>query len=1850
MESVSAQVVAAAKLPVLNPGEFKLWKMRIEQYFLMTDYALWEVILNGDSPLPTRTVDGVETSVPPITAEQKLARKNELKARGTLLIVLLNEHQLKFNTYKSAKTLMEAIEKSLEGLDQIYDRLQKLISQLEIHGETISQEGIYEAFMGSSSTIQNIQNVAFVSSNSTDSTNEAVKTAHGVSAANSKANASTLPNVDSLSDAVIYSFFAKEMDLKWQMAMLIMRARRFLKKTGRNLGVNGTDTIGFDKTKVECYNCHIRGYFARECKAPRNQDSGNRETTRRTVPIEETTSNALVSQCDGFGYDWSDQAKEGPTNFALMAYTSSSSSSSDSKVSTCFKACLKSYETLKEHYDNLTKDFNKSQLNVGAYKACLESVEARLDVYNKNEAIFEEDIKILKLDIMLRDNALTELRKKFEKAKKDEKERDDLKLTLEKFENSSKNLSKLLDSQISDKFKSGLGFDSQVESVTSVPIVATSEVKTSESKPKSVSEPLIEDWICDSENENETMYMQRKPSNAKIQVSNGLGPQKKLISMNSNFNEKVNTVKGNVTTVGPKAVVSDNKGNEANAVKASACWSDPSHNACPQKKLLFLSISGRGNPHQDLRNIGVIIYLMDALEHDKENQIQCLQIIKKIEMEIYCLWRRNPQGRKITWEVKEELGIENLIDLRVKVIRCDNRTEFKNRNPTLSFMRPFGCPVTILNTIDHLGKFDGKADKGFFVGYSTNSKAFRTQDPSFSSSTKDSPDVGFKPSGEEEKKDYEDRGNEDGNPSEEGKSVDQEKDANASVNSTNNINTVSPTVNAAGIEDNFVNKNIVYGFSLVPTTRIHKDHPLNQVIGDLQSATQIRQMTKNLEEYGRTQKGSSSTEGSKLDRGYARRAFTIQVSTDYWVRSISYGSAYHRIDAFGGWFCCMILVRFMVEGSQCQRNDVLMVVCSCGTFECGLFRWWFKGSGRVGCWKWTVGTIICDMVRGVIRLEVYWDATCVYRNKKDERGIVIKNKARLVTQGYTQEEGIDYDEVFTHVARIEAIRLFLAYASFKDFVVYQMDIKSAFLYGKVEEEVYVCQPPGFEDPDFPDRVYKVEKALYRLHQAPRAWYETLSTYLLDNGFQRGKIDKTLFIRRDKSDILLVQVYVDDIIFGSIKKSLCTEFEKMMHKKFQMSSMGELTFFLCLQVKPKGDGIFISQDKYVTEILKKFGFSNVKTASTPMETHNPLLKDTDGEDVDEHLYRSMIGSLMYLTSSRPDIMIAVCSCTRFQVNPKSSHLHAVKRIFRYLKGQLKLGLWYHKDSPFDLVAYTDSDYARASLDRKSTTGGCQFLECRLISWQCKKKTMVSNSTTEDEYVAASSCCGQVLWIQNQLLDYSGLELIKDDLKWNAKSAKDEIAVNTGKSQEGQTETGKEFPNPLMAGSLPKTISTKAKTINREVQIQALVDGKKVIITEMSVRRILKLKDAEGTDCLPNATIFEQLTLIGYEKLSQKLTFYKSFFSPQWEFLIHTILQCLRAKTTTWNEFSSTMASVIICLATNQKFNFSKYIFDNMVKNLEDGVKFLMYLRFLQVFLDKQVEGMSKHEEIYVTPSHTKKVFANMKRQGEDFSGRDTPLFPTMLVQAQEEVGEGSANPTDLHHTPTIIQPSTSQPKQKHHGKSKKKNTEVPQPSHSTEPIADEAPNVESIPTHSNDPLLSEITELKERVKKLEKKGGSRTHRLERLYKVGRSARVVSSKNEGLGDQEDASKQGRIINEIDQDAEVTLVDETHGRYDDNLMFDTVVLDNEQDIAEKEVDMAEKEVSTADPVTTAGEVVTTANVVVSTDEVTTDSTTTTTIDELSLAQTLIEIKAVKPKVGGVMMQEPSESRTRTTVPPIQ
>ncbi|GJX11424.1 putative ribonuclease H-like domain-containing protein [Tanacetum coccineum] len=505
--------------------------------------------------------------------------------------------------------------------------------------------------------------------------------------------------------------------------------------------------------------------------------------------------------------------------------------------------------------------------------------------------------------------------------------------------------------------------------------------------------------------------------------------------------------------------------------------------------------------------------------------------------------------------------------------------------------------------------------------------------------------------------------------------------------------------------------------------------------------------------------------------------------------------------------------------------------------------------------------VLVDLPEGKYAIGTKW----ILKNKRDARGIVVRNKARLVAQGHRQEEGIDYDEVFAPVARIEAIRLFLAFASYMGFMVYQMDVKSAFLYGRIDEEVYVTQPKGFVDPQHPKKVYKVVKALYGLHQAPRAWYATLSTFLLKHGYRRGTIDKTLFLKKHKRDIILVQVYVDDIIFGSTKKAWCDEFEALMKGEFEMSAMGELTFFLGLQVQQRPDGIFISQDKYVQEILKKFDLECVRTATTPYEAPKPKSKNEPDSPVNVHLYRSMIGSLMYLTASRPDIMFAVSACSRNQVTPTTSNLEAVKKIFKYLKGQPRLGLWYPRESPFVLEAYSDSDYAGANKDRKSTTGGCQFLGRRLISWQCKKQTI----------------CGKHLSTEASMLP---------------------LTLNVVSSLVRSPELG-----PLA--------------------ILATIDATPYTITKDSVRGQLQLADDGGIDDLPIADIYSGMDNLGYVT-EGNLTFYKNKFSPQWRFLIHTILHCLSTKSGSWDQFGSSIAVALIFL-----FDGRSKLFANMRLNFE-----------------------------------------------------------------------------------------------------------------------------------------------------------------------------------------------------------------------------------------------------------------------------------------------------------------------------
>ncbi|GJU12198.1 retrovirus-related pol polyprotein from transposon TNT 1-94 [Tanacetum coccineum] len=370
----------------------------------------------------------------------------------------------------------------------------------------------------------------------------------------------------------------------------------------------------------------------------------------------------------------------------------------------------------------------------------------------------------------------------------------------------------------------------------------------------------------------------------------------------------------------------------------------------------------------------------------------------------------------------------------------------------------------------------------------------------------------------------------------------------------------------------------------------------------------------------------------------------------------------------------------------------------------------------------------------------------------DRLDTMIRNKARVVSKGYIQQEGIDFKESFAPVARLEAVRLFIAYAAHKSFPIYQIDVKTAFLNGPLKEEVYVNQPDGFIDPHHPDKVYHLKKALYGLNQAPRTWYDELSNFLLSKGFSKGSIDPTLFITKHGEDILLVQIYVDDIIFGSTNPKLSKRFEELMHNKFEMSMMGELKFFLGIQIHQSPCGIFINQAKYAQEILIKHGMTSCDSIGTPMATKH-LDADVSGTPVDQTKYRSMIGALMYLTASRPDIVHATCYCACYQARPTEKHLTAVKWIFWYLKNTINMGLWYPKDIGFELTAFSDSDHSGCLDSRKITSGGIQFLGGdKLVRWSSKKQDCTSMSTAEAEYVSLSACCAQVLWLRTQLTDY------------------------------------------------------------------------------------------------------------------------------------------------------------------------------------------------------------------------------------------------------------------------------------------------------------------------------------------------------------------------------------------------------------------------------------------------------------------------------------------------------------------
>nr|GEU35490.1 putative ribonuclease H-like domain-containing protein [Tanacetum cinerariifolium] len=1177
IESLSSQVVSAAKLLILNPNEFDLWKMRIEQYFLMTDYSLWEVILNGDFSLPTKVIKGVVQPVAPTTVEQKLARKNELKAR--------------------------------------------------------------------------VSDVASVSVTST------------------KVPISALPNVDTLSDVVIYSFFSSQSNSP-QLD---------------NDDLKQIDADDLEEMDLKCQMaiCHRRGHFARECRLPKN--------TRRNVPVETQRKNA----------------EEEPTNYALMAFTSSSSSYSDNENAPSF---LQSPEHVKiprpsdkpaEHpipADNLRKDSPKSRGNSNSRnkKACFvlltrSKLVPLTTARPVTTAVPHNNVTRPRPAKTVVTEPHSPPRRTINRSSSPKPSNFPLKVTTVKA--SKVNVVKgvqgnwgnpyhdlkdkgVVDSGCSRHMIGNMSYLSNFEAINKGYVAFGGN-------PNCDTECIVLSYAFKLLDDNHVLLRVLRENNMYNVDLKNIVPSRDLTCLfaketldesnlwhkrlgHINFKTMNKLVKGNLVRGLPLKVFKNN------------------HTCVAYKMGKQHRASCKTNP------ISSVSQPLQRLHMDLFGPT----FVKSLNKKSYCLVVTDDYSR-CTWvfflATKDETspilktfitGIENQLSLKVKIIRSDNGTEFKNqdltqfcgmkgiekefsiprtsqqngiaekknntlieaartmladsvppisfwawavniayyvknrvlvtkphnkthyelllgRTPSIGFIRPFGCPVTILNTLDPLGKFDKKVDEGFLVGYF---------EPEFEGE-KPKSEVHVSPSSSAKTKKHDDK------TKREAKGKRPYSIPVVGQILTNSTNTFS----AAGPSNTVVSPTLEKS-SYVDSSQ----YPDDSIMPALEDITY-----------------SNDEEDVGAEADFTNLETTVTV----WV--------------------------------------------------------------------------LVDLPNGKRAIGTKW----VFRNKKDERGIVVRNKARLVAQGHTQEESIDYEEIFALVVRIEAIRLFLAYASFMGFMVYQIDVKSAFLYGTIEKEVYVCQPPGFKDLDYPDKVYKVVKALYGLHQAPRAWYETLANYLLENGFQRGKIDQTLFIKKQKA------------------------FEKLMKDKFQMSSMGELTFFLGLQVKQKSDGIFISQDKYVAKILRKFGLTDRKSASTPIDTEKPLLKDPDGEDVDVHTYRSMIGSLMYLTSSRPDIMFVVCACSRFQVTPKASHLHAVKRIFRYLKGKPHLGLWYPKDSPFNLVAYSDSDYAGASLDRKSTTGGCQFLGCRLISQQCKKQTVVDTSSTEAEYVAAASCYAQVIWIQN-----------------------------------------------------------------------------------------------------------------------------------------------------------------------------------------------------------------------------------------------------------------------------------------------------------------------------------------------------------------------------------------------------------------------------------------------------------------------------------------------------------------------
>ncbi|GJX62263.1 putative ribonuclease H-like domain-containing protein [Tanacetum coccineum] len=1377
MEFESAHSNTTAKLPILKLGEYEMWVIRIKQYFQVQDYALWEVIENGNSWVSVpQTAQENGTSVTkmsvPVTAEEKTNKKNDVKARSLLLMALPNEHQLTFSQYTDAKTIAS----STESLDSIFNRLQKIVSRLAILGVVIAQEDLNSNFLSSLPPEWNTHVVVWMNKaeietmsiddlyNNFKIIEQSVKKSVGAISTVSPNVNTTSPQVStaSFSDNAVYAFMIENpngsnllqqdleqiheddleaMDLKWQLSLLSMRAKRYYQRTGKKIFINANDTAGYDKSKVECFNYHKMGHFARECRAPRNKEGQfrNQDNTRKQGNNEDTSSKAMLA-IDGVGFDWSDMAEEQvQTNMALMAF-------SDSEVyndKTCSKTCLKNYETLKKQCDDLIVKLNQTEFTAATYKRGLATVEEQLITYRKNEVLFSEEVAVLKREVACKDYEINVLKRSqiTDKSKKglryntvpsphpliyNRPKKLDLSYSgLDEFQEpefkayGSEDISK----DTSSFVESSLNVDKE--------IVFPVDKKVEFVKPKNHEKPVKKSVRASHNRMTQDLLMVDAQGAHGGRIS-GKGTLK-TDSLDFKDVYFVNELKFNLFSVSQMCdkknyvlftdteclVLSPNfKLPDENQIllkipRKDNMYSFDMKNIVPKESLTCLVAKAtsdesmlwhrrlghinfknenklvkdnlvRGLPTKRFENDQTCVACLKGKQHKASCKSKVLNPITKplfmLHMDLfdptfmsslmhkkYCLVVTDDYSR-FTWvfflaskdETSEILKnfikeIEILVDKKVKIIRCDNGTEFKNKvmddfcrekgfKPALSFMRPFGCHVTNLNTLDSLGKFDGKSDKGFFVGYFLSSKAFREQslmnlqvskenlmqvhlqskskeisqdcimmpiwkDASYFDSPSKDVDNGEPKSAADDQKQVED-----------GPDNENDEKDNLEVNTGHfKLNIVDPSVNTASSYDQDSPKDMfTMGAShTLEATHVEFFSDEDEPEVDLGNGNEYSLKDKNEAKTDKTEHGNGKSVKSQIPTTPNTR-----IHKD------------HPIENVIGDVKSSVQTRRRTKPTSEQGFLSAIEPTSIAKALYDL-SWVEAMQEELLQFKLQQVWIFVDLPTGKRAIGTKW----FFINKKDERRIVIRNKA--------------------------SNKIVLAYASFMGFLVYQMDVKSAFLYGTIDEEVYVTQPPGFKDPDHPDKVYKVVKALYGLHQAPRAWYETLANYLLGNGFKRGKIDQTLFIKKQKGDILLVHVYVDDIIFGFTNKELCTAFEKLMKDKFQMSYIGELTFILGLQVQQKEDGIFI------------------------IDLEKPLVKDGDADGVDVHLYRSIIGSLMYLTASRPYIMFAEYACARFQVTPKISYLLAVKRIFRYLKGKPILGLWYSRDSPFELVAYTDS---------------------------------------------------------------------------------------------------------------------------------------------------------------------------------------------------------------------------------------------------------------------------------------------------------------------------------------------------------------------------------------------------------------------------------------------------------------------------------------------------------------------------------------------------------------------------------